>query len=229
MNARVYTCTLTCTRTPARTHERPRARTPTHPPTYTPTHPQPEYWAEQMRGKVRFQENAATLLKWAPAAVVEVGPGSTLCSLMGKCQKAASSLSPGTDPASLVRSMPAARAKVCVCVGVGTRGGHVYGPMCKGSATRTRAHAHTRTRAHTHTKDAEADLDVFDGILASLWRLGVSVDWQALHALRGHSCLRSPLPGYVCKGHPPQTPLGMAANGGLRGYLSQKELCEACL
>ena len=45
----------------------------------------PKYWGDHMRGTVRFVENAKCLAQWKPSAVVEVGPGSTLCKLLTKC------------------------------------------------------------------------------------------------------------------------------------------------
>ena len=43
-----------------------------------------ETWAQHVVGTVRFAENVETIMQWAPSAIVEVGPGSTLCSLIGK-------------------------------------------------------------------------------------------------------------------------------------------------
>ena len=46
----------------------------------------PEYWGDHMRGTVKFVQNASRLLKWSPSAIIEAGPGSTLCKLIAKCQ-----------------------------------------------------------------------------------------------------------------------------------------------
>eukprot|EP01052_Picozoa_sp_SAG31_P018908 SAG31_NODE_1358_length_8643_cov_11.893375_4_plen_987_part_00 len=47
--------------------------------------PTAEYWAEHIVGTVKFSENVETVLKWKPMIILECGPGSTLCSLVGKC------------------------------------------------------------------------------------------------------------------------------------------------
>ena len=49
--------------------------------------PTAEYWAHHIVGTVKFSENITTVLKWTPKIIVECGPGSTLCSLAGKCCK----------------------------------------------------------------------------------------------------------------------------------------------
>ena len=46
---------------------------------------EPKYWGDHMRGTVRFVDNAKCLSQWSTAAIVEVGPGSTLCKLLTKC------------------------------------------------------------------------------------------------------------------------------------------------
>ena len=46
---------------------------------------EPKYWGDHMRGTVRFVDNAKCLAQWSAAAIVEVGPGSTLCKLLTKC------------------------------------------------------------------------------------------------------------------------------------------------
>ncbi|MCW7538711.1 AMP-binding protein [Aquabacterium sp. A7-Y] len=43
------------------------------------------YWAHHVLAPVRWADNVATLLRWQPDAVVEIGPGKVLCSLVGKC------------------------------------------------------------------------------------------------------------------------------------------------
>ena len=40
-----------------------------------------EYWADHMTGTVKWAENVKALLKWQPDVLIEVGPGSTLCTL----------------------------------------------------------------------------------------------------------------------------------------------------
>ncbi|KAK3239817.1 hypothetical protein CYMTET_50285 [Cymbomonas tetramitiformis] len=75
----------------------------------------PEYWGEHMAGTVRWAENVACLLRWDPAAVLEVGPGAVLSTLISRCQKASQ---PGAKPAGakpagprLVQSMRRPNAK----------------------------------------------------------------------------------------------------------------------
>lgn len=71
----------------------------------------PEYWGEHMAGTVRWAENVACLLRWDPAVVLEVGPGTVLSTLISRCQKA---WQPGGEPAGprLVQSMRRPNAKV---------------------------------------------------------------------------------------------------------------------
>mmetsp|Transcript_3790 Transcript_3790/g.8250 ORF Transcript_3790/g.8250 Transcript_3790/m.8250 type:complete len:2650 (-) Transcript_3790:57-8006(-) len=45
----------------------------------------PQYWAQQVVGTVRWKDNVDAVLRWSPAAAVEVGPGNTLISLLSKC------------------------------------------------------------------------------------------------------------------------------------------------
>jgi len=51
------------------------------------------YWAEHIVSTVRFTENVAAVLDWQPTVILEVGPGRTLCSLVGKCLE-------GVEPAA---------------------------------------------------------------------------------------------------------------------------------
>ena len=44
----------------------------------------PDYWGRQMLGTVRWMDNVDAILRWCPAAFVEVGPGNTLVSLLTK-------------------------------------------------------------------------------------------------------------------------------------------------
>eukprot|EP01047_Picozoa_sp_COSAG01_P024693 COSAG01_NODE_1534_length_9989_cov_4.712235_2_plen_2036_part_00 len=44
-----------------------------------------EYWKQQIVGSVRFSENIKAVSMWKPTVFLEVGPGSTLCSLVRKC------------------------------------------------------------------------------------------------------------------------------------------------
>ena len=44
----------------------------------------PARWAEHVTGTVRFVENVETVCKWKPTIFLEVGPGTSLCSLIGK-------------------------------------------------------------------------------------------------------------------------------------------------
>jgi acyl transferase domain-containing protein len=62
-----------------------------------------EYWGRHMAGAVRWRENARCLLRWKPFAVLEVGPGGTLCKLTAKCAappptSAEASAAPGVMP-----------------------------------------------------------------------------------------------------------------------------------
>ena len=45
----------------------------------------PEYFGRHMSGAVRWTDDAACLLRWKPFAILEVGPGGTLCKLTAKC------------------------------------------------------------------------------------------------------------------------------------------------
>jgi phthiocerol/phenolphthiocerol synthesis type-I polyketide synthase E len=44
----------------------------------------PHYWAQHLRGTVRFADGLRTVLATRPAALVEVGPGQTLTGLAGR-------------------------------------------------------------------------------------------------------------------------------------------------
>ena len=59
-------------------------------------------WAQHVVGTIRFVDNVETVLKWTPNVIVEVGPGSTLCSLIGKCVAGSPS---GSPPPMTVQAM----------------------------------------------------------------------------------------------------------------------------
>lgn len=44
----------------------------------------PGYWARHLLEPVRWSDNVAALLRWQPDVVLEIGPGTVLCSLIGK-------------------------------------------------------------------------------------------------------------------------------------------------
>ncbi|WP_420474262.1 alpha/beta fold hydrolase [Noviherbaspirillum sp. ST9] len=48
----------------------------------------PTYWGEHMAGTVKWVDNAASLLQWKPDAILEIGPGNTLCNLVEKSRRA---------------------------------------------------------------------------------------------------------------------------------------------
>lgn len=43
------------------------------------------YWGRHMLSTVRFRDNVATLLRWQPDVIVEIGPGAVLAGLVAKC------------------------------------------------------------------------------------------------------------------------------------------------
>ncbi|WP_010117950.1 thioesterase domain-containing protein, partial [Burkholderia oklahomensis] len=43
-----------------------------------------DYWARHLLAPVRWSDNVAALLRWKPDVVLEIGPGTVLCSLLGK-------------------------------------------------------------------------------------------------------------------------------------------------
>ena len=67
----------------------------------------PEYWGRQMTGTVRWREGVELILQWVPTAIIEVGPGSTLVSLISKCMSSSWSASKLT--VKLASTLPHAR------------------------------------------------------------------------------------------------------------------------
>lgn len=45
----------------------------------------PAYWAEHLLAPVRWSENVQALMRWEPDVILEIGPGTVLCGLIGKC------------------------------------------------------------------------------------------------------------------------------------------------
>ncbi|WKB55889.1 type I polyketide synthase [Eleftheria terrae] len=58
------------------------------------------YWARHVVAPVQWADNVATLLRWQPDVIVEIGPGQVLCRLVGKCLPA------GGPAPQLLASLP---------------------------------------------------------------------------------------------------------------------------
>ncbi|KVL62023.1 type I polyketide synthase [Burkholderia ubonensis] len=73
-----------------------------------------DYWARHLLEPVRWSDNVAALLRWQPDVVLEIGPGTVLCSLIGKHLAAgadADAGAPAMHAPRVLPSLPAARSE----------------------------------------------------------------------------------------------------------------------
>lgn len=63
------------------------------------------YWAQHLTGTVKWVNNVRSLLKWKPDVMIEVGPGSTLCTLSSKTFNHAGVLGDGAKAPLCVQGM----------------------------------------------------------------------------------------------------------------------------
>ncbi|AKM45290.1 polyketide synthase [Burkholderia contaminans] len=72
---------------------------------------EPGYWARHLLAPVRWSDNVATLLRWKPDVLLEIGPGTVLASLIGQHlrARAAAGQAPADAP-RVLSSQPAAHS-----------------------------------------------------------------------------------------------------------------------
>ncbi|KVK83968.1 type I polyketide synthase [Burkholderia sp. MSMB1498] len=153
-----------------------------------------DYWARHLLEPVRWSDNVAALLRWRPDVVLEIGPGTVLCSLLGKHfaagARADADESAGARGAADGTANAAANATTNRMTDGATdegASGMIDAPRVLPSLPAARSGAN--------------DADHFAGMLGELWCAGVSIDWRAYHAHEaaspGRALARTPLPGYA--------------------------------